>query len=112
MPAISGGGEVDHLQQSAFAAAAFAHNPQYLALMQGKSSIDTGIDGIADGALTVVVGWASKLVATGAARTVLFVETTGLQNPCRSGHWGASWLVVLTNTRLSQKLVSEQLVRQ
>jgi hypothetical protein len=90
MPAIGGGGEVDHLQQGAFAAATFAHNPQNFALMQGKSGIDTGIDGVADGTLTIVVGWAGKLVAAGAARTVLFVEPAGVQNPCRSGHWGAS----------------------
>ena len=90
MPAISGGGEVDHLQQGAFAAATLAHNPQYLALVQGKSGIDTGVDGIADGALTIVVGGASELLAAGATRTVLFVEPAGVQNRCGCGHWGAS----------------------
>jgi hypothetical protein len=90
MPAIGGGGEVDHLEQGAFAAATFAHNPQYFALVQGKSGIDTGVDGIADGALTIVVGRARKLLAAGAANAVLFVEPAGVQNPCGSGHLGAS----------------------
>jgi hypothetical protein len=112
MSAIGGGCEIDHLEQGTFAATALAHYPQYFALMQGEPRINAGVDGIADGALAIVVGGTGKLVAAGAPGTVLFVDAAGLQNPGGSGHWVASWLVVLTNTRLSQKLVSEQLVRQ